>query len=59
MAQEGENEQHFSLKEFYEKVSQVEGVDGAIAATHVRGILVTIAGSRHSVATLSHLFCSQ
>lgn len=36
--QEGENGQHFSLKEFYERVGQAEGVDGATAAIHVRGI---------------------
>lgn len=35
---EGENGQHFSLKEFYQRVGQLEGVDSTTAATHVQGV---------------------
>ncbi len=34
----GENGDHFPLKEFYQKVSQIEGVDLETAATHVQGV---------------------
>ena len=35
---EGENGDHFSLKEFYRRVGEREGVDPTTAATHVRSI---------------------
>ena len=36
---EGENGEYLSLKKFYERVAQKEGVDGPTAAIHVRAVL--------------------
>ena len=38
---EGQNGEHFSLKEFYQRVGQAEEVDPTTAATHVRGSFPT------------------
>lgn len=35
---EGQNGQHFSLGEFYQRVGQLEGIDPTTAAIHVRGV---------------------
>lgn len=35
---EGENGKYLSLKEFYERIAEKEGVDGPTAAIHVRAV---------------------
>lgn len=42
---EGENGEHFSLKEFYQRVGQLEGVDPTTAATHVRGVFSVLSAA--------------
>jgi uncharacterized protein (DUF2267 family) len=39
---EGETGEHFSLQEFYRRVSNREGVDGQTAATHTRAVFSVI-----------------
>lgn len=39
---EGENGQYFSLKEFYQRVADKEGVEPSIAAMHVRAVFTVL-----------------
>lgn len=39
---EGQDGQHFTLKEFYERVSQKEGTDTTVAATHARAVFTVL-----------------
>lgn len=39
---EGENGKHFSLQEFYSKVSEKEHVEAPTAANHVRAVFATL-----------------
>ncbi|MGF1513352.1 MAG: DUF2267 domain-containing protein [Elainellaceae cyanobacterium] len=39
---EGENGQPFNIDEFYQRVAQKEGVDGATAAAHVRAVFIVL-----------------
>lgn len=39
---EGENGQYFSLKEFYQRVSDKEGVEPSVAAMHVRAVFTVL-----------------
>lgn len=42
---EGENGDTFGLKEFIERVSQKEGVDPTIAATHAKAVFIVLASA--------------
>lgn len=39
---DGENGDHFSLKEFYQRVSQKEGVEPTTAALHARAVFAVL-----------------
>lgn len=39
---EGEDGQHFPVEEFYQRVSQKEGVDPTVAAVHVRAVFTVL-----------------
>jgi uncharacterized protein (DUF2267 family) len=40
---EGESGESFSLKDFYERVAQKEGVDGATASIHTKAVFAVLA----------------
>jgi uncharacterized protein (DUF2267 family) len=39
---EGQNGNHFPLKEFYQRVSEKEGVEPTVAATHARAVFTVL-----------------
>lgn len=42
---EGENGEHFSLEEFYQKVAETESVDQSAASAHVRGVFSALSAA--------------